>query len=883
MHTKNSEPNLIEKIHFSREYLDYGKGKLYDYDKSATINSFLADQVAKNSENIAIRFNKKFLTYQQLENLSNQIAHFLISKGIIKHSNIAIYLEPSIETVALIIATLKLGCCYVPLDINYPEERLNFMLEDSQAKFLISSSTFVSKLTNKNAIFIDINKVKNAVKKYPVSKINIDVGSNDPAYIIYTSGSTGKPKGIIVHHQAVNNHMTWMKKDFNFNATDVILLRTPLSFDPSIWEILLPFYVGAQLVVLPSKYHLTSDAIINLIQSYKITTIQFVPSLLHAVLKNKKINKCPSLKRVFCGGETLRKETKILFFQKLHCQLINLYGPTEATIDISSHVVNNREFDINSNIIGKPIYNTNFYILDSSKEPVPLGDEGELYISSDSLSKGYLNRPQESSKSFITNPFTQNGEKLYATGDIVKWTPYGTLEYIGRNNEQVKINGVRIEPGELTSHILLNTNVENCVIAKRTDMNGNAFLACYLVPKKNTNVADLLTHVKNSLKEFFPSYMVPKTYSMVDSIPTTVNGKIDYLSLPDPFYHKSKTTLEIPEYNTPEENALLQIWKELLNVESISHKDSFFDLGGHSILALELITSIKSKLGLTLHIKDIFLYPTIHELSSHIGILKKKRSKKQTSEKKIHAALNNSIIPLQKIGSKTPLFLIHPIGGTVFWYTHLAHLLGDSRQIYGIQDPAIELKKIIFSSIEDMAVCYYSMIKKIQPSGPYIIGGASFGATVAIEIANLMDKNNEKIAMIPILDGWGVYPHTLKDDNYFRDSMVRQHEDMRIEFTKHNLNEPKDLFDIQWHRLGLLWNYHLQPIKHNLILFKAEELLPAFQVVNHPLNHWDKFSKNPVRSFIVPGNHETMFHSSNVKQLADIFKKCLDEVTPNIN
>jgi thioesterase domain-containing protein/acyl carrier protein len=505
---------------------------------------------------------------------------------------------------------------------------------------------------------------------------------------------------------------------------------------------------------------------------------------------------------------------------------------------------------------------------------VKTGEEGELYIGGDSLSNGYLHKKIPNEKKFIVNQIDSDTKsKLYKTGDIVKWLESGDLLYVGRNNDQIKINGVRIEPNELVSHILKNPQVSNCIVTKKHDSSNHSFLACYIVPKKSNELD--INNIKNALKDFFPRYMLPKTYTILKSIPLTINGKIDILALPEPLI-EPRTQGSLEKNISNEERKLLTIWKNLMKYDNIHIEDNFFEIGGNSILAFQLLVNIKSTFRLSIHIKDIFLYPSIREQAALIHRLKKKKVK--VKDINLNHSFQNSVIPLQRKGGGTPLFLIHPIGGTVFWYSTLAQLLGNSRPIYAIQDPAIECGKNIFSSIEEMADAYIALIQKIQPLGPYLIGGASFGATVAVEIANRLKKLNQETVFVTILDGWAVYPNTLLNDAYFKVSMERQHAVLKMEFEKYNLPDPRDLFSIQWHRLSLLWKYQLTEISCPIILFKAEEILPAFQEVDALLNHWEIYTKQPICSFVVPGNHETMFQMPQVRKLADALKKCLRKI-----
>lgn len=859
-----------------KKIIRFGKGKEFVYNRNITCHEIIELQAKKTPNYIALVYNQKKLTYQQLNEKANQLAHYLVLNGLKKESSVAIYLEPSLETIISILAILKTGCCYIPLDITYPIDRLNFMLVDSNATILLTNQKLSNTLNVNHQIqVIKIDAVNTVIRKQLSTNLDFDVSPENTAYIIYTSGSTGTPKGVKIHHRAINNHMAWMQDQFKFNPADNFLFKTPFSFDPSVWEIFLPLHIGAKLFIAPHGAHLDPYQLCKLVIKYKITVLQMVPTLLQELLKQKNIHLCCSLRDVFVGGESLPTHTKKLFFETLACYLHNLYGPTEATIDISFHTVKKTEFDFATNVIGKPIYNSHLYVLKPDMSICQIEEPGELHIASDSLSRGYHNQPTLTNEKFITPSFSFLGNsKIYKTGDIVKWLPNGLLEYIGRNNDQIKVNGVRIETNEIISRVLINNTVANCVIVKKTDHYKHNYLACYMTAKEKQTID--INQIKQSLKNFFPAFMLPKGYFIIPEIPLTVNGKIDLETLEKlNIADIDKNRIQQRACASFEEVELVKIWEHVLQIKSVDINDDFFDLGGHSLLALQLLECIQKEFGILLKVSDLFISPTISSQSQLIQNLRNKKTNKKSNN-----LLNiNPIIPLATEGNHTPLFLIHPVGGTIFWYTLLAKFMGNTRPIYGIQDPGIELKNKIFSSIKDMAVFYSALIKKTQPTGPYIIGGASFGATVAIEVCNLLQAQGEIIEVIPILDGWGVYPDTLRNDNYFRESMKRQQADLHTQFAQYGLTESKNLLTLQTQRLNLLWDYHLSEIKHKIVLFKAKEMLPVFKSIDDKFNHWNKFTKQKITCYKIPGNHETMFQKHNVKVLAKLLNEYLIKPT----
>ncbi|ARG98586.1 amino acid adenylation domain-containing protein [Legionella micdadei] len=835
-----------------------GKGDLLSFDKKASISSFLEHQVQRTPEAAALQFKHSALTYSELNKRVNQMAHYLTALGLSPNNPVAIYAQPCIDVIVSILAIIKCGCFYVPLDVHYPTDRINFMVKDSGAKFIITETEIQSRITQPNIKFIFLDSIDTHLNTQQDS-YHCKARNHSLAYMIYTSGSTGVPKGVKISHLAVNNHMLWMQYQFQFDSSDKILLKTPLSFDPSVWEILVPLYTGGQLVIAPSGAHIDPELLIDLVNENQITTIQLVPSILKLFLNSKRIRTCQSLKKVFVGGESLRPEIKALFFNQLACQLINLYGPTEATIDISFHVVTSQ--DIQTNNIGKPIANTSLYLINEQGNLAGIGESGEIAIGSLSLSQGYHHRDSLTKENFIENPFEPKHHKLiYKTGDLARWLLNGELEYLGRNNDQVKINGVRIEPKELVLTILQHKEISDCIVIKKTDSHGHDYLACYLTHKPHQSL-DIVT-IKKHLKDKFPAFMLPKVYIPIKTIPLSVNGKVDVSALPEPDFKKTAPIDSIDRNLLAHEKELIRLWQVVLEVNQLGIDDNFFDSGGNSLLALKLLTLIHEHFNVQIRIRDIFKYPTVKDQAEYIIKLQDNPSKKESK------AIPNPLLCLQSQGMKTPLFLIHPIGGTVFWFSSLAKLLGNARPIYGIQDPSIDLEKPVLNSIEEMASFYLSHIKTIQDQGPYLIGGASFGATVAAEISRQLSQKNETVSAIIVLDGWGVYPNTLLDDNYFRNSMLRQHNELRLDFERYGLPSPEILFDIQWYRLQLLWKYQLGLIEHPIVLFKSKEIMPAFAEIDAPFNHWEQFTDKPIQLINTPGNHESMFQEPHVYELA---------------
>jgi amino acid adenylation domain-containing protein/non-ribosomal peptide synthase protein (TIGR01720 family) len=530
-----------------------------------------------------------------------------------------------------LLAVLKAGGAYIPLDPSYPPERLQFMVEDSNLSILLTQEKLLDRIPNSSAKIICLDRDSEIINLNSSLNLVNAVTPNNLAYVIYTSGSTGQPKGVMISHRALCNHMLWMQKEFAFTSSDRILQKTPFSFDASVWEFYAPLLVGGTLLLAKPDGHQEPDYLIQLIIEKQITILQLVPSLLRVLLDSRgdsriALTQCQSLRRVFCGGENLPIELQQRFYQQLnHCELYNLYGPTEATIDTTYYLCPRQPQPINS--IGKPISNAQVYILDDNLQPVAIGIPGEIYISGVGVARGYLNNLELTKEKFIPNPFiTQFKEhkkhllppascplpSLYKTGDKARYLPDGNIEFLGRIDNQVKLRGFRIELGEIETQLEQHPQVKQAVVQVRQDEpNSQRLVAYYVAKKANTPKSQEL---RSYLQEKVPQYMIPGVFVALESFPLTPNGKINRHALPIPEITTDDRELTATPRNQIE-STLVNIWQEVLQVDNIGIYDNFFELGGDSILSLQVIAKAKSA-GIQLTPKQIFQYQTIAELET---------------------------------------------------------------------------------------------------------------------------------------------------------------------------------------------------------------------------------------------------------------------------
>ncbi|MEH1954356.1 amino acid adenylation domain-containing protein [Nostoc sp.] len=598
-----------------------------DYPQDKCIHELFEEQVERTPDAVAVVFENEQLTYHHLNCRANQLAHYLQSLGVSADVLVGICVERSLEMVVGLLGILKAGGAYVPLDPGYPQDRLSFMLADAQVSVLLTQQHLVEKLPEHQARVVHLDKDWVAIAKSSQENLIAQVQASNIAYVIYTSGSTGQPKGVILSHSNLCNHMFWMQATFPLTEKDKVLQKTPFGFDASVWEFYAPLLAGGQLLIAEPGGHTDSAYLLKLIAQQQVTTIQLVPSLLQMLLEQGGIETCDSLKHVFCGGEVLPITLQEGLLSKLDVNLHNLYGPTEACIDATFW---NCQREIYPQVvpIGRPISNTQIYILDQNLQPVPVGVPGELHIGGAGLAKGYLNRPELTQEKFIPNPFGRSrgaeeqgsrGEKrLYKTGDLARYLPDGNIEYLGRIDNQVKIRGFRIELGEIEAALSQHSDVQTSVVIVREDIPGNKRLVAYIVPQPQ--ITPTVSVLRSFLKEKLPEYMVPSAIVILESLPLTPNGKIDRRALPEP---EARTGIEssLVAPRTPIEEKLTRIWEQVLRVKQIGIHDNFFELGGDSILSIQIISRAKV-VGIELTIKQLFANQTIAQLATVAGTTK---------------------------------------------------------------------------------------------------------------------------------------------------------------------------------------------------------------------------------------------------------------------
>ncbi|MCP5108077.1 MAG: amino acid adenylation domain-containing protein, partial [bacterium] len=603
-----------------------------EYPGHMSIHRLFEEQAARTPDNISISSVAadtgnpvQELTYRQLNQACRRLANLLKTKGIGPGHIAGVMMDRSFEMMVGIFAILKAGAGYLPIPIHLPRERRQYMLEDGSAGWLLTlDQTIDVGDLDCRVIIPEITGPDEPAQPVPQGE---PIPSTSLAYVIYTSGSTGKPKGVMVEHKSVINRLNWMQRSYPLDETSVILQKTPISFDVSVWELFWWSWQGASLCLLEPGGEKNPDAVIRAIDRHKVTTMHFVPSMLNQFLKYIEdgidLQGLSSLKQVFASGEALTSKQVELFDQLLYktnrTRLTNLYGPTEATVDVSY-------FDCSIDRlpemipIGKPIDNIQLYILDKDLRLQAVGMPGELCIAGDGLARGYMNRPRLTADTFVRHPFDA-GKKLYKTGDLARWLPDGNIEFLGRIDHQVKIRGFRIELGEIQTLLMKHPDVKEAVVIVK-ERDEDKFLCAYLVPGDTAAPAESIkiSAIREFLAKKLPDYMIPAFFVQIGAIPLTPNGKLDRKSLPEPEGPELDGTHEFVGPQTKTEKQIAKIWSKQLKIklEKIGTHDNFFQLGGHSLLIPNVFGKLNKAFPSRLEIADLFDYLTINKLARYI-------------------------------------------------------------------------------------------------------------------------------------------------------------------------------------------------------------------------------------------------------------------------
>lgn len=870
------------------------------------IHHYFEAQVDRTPNNIAVVFEDQQLTYAELNTRANQLAQKLQTLGVKPETRVGICVERSLDLIVAMLSILKAGGAYLPLDPAFPRDRIAFMMEDAQISVLLTQTHLLSTLPEHTANVICLDSPHLPISSSP--HLPIPPSPSNLAYIIYTSGSTGKPKGVAVEHQQICNYVQGILERLTLPEGSTFATVSTIAADLGNTAIFSALCTGGCLHVISADRASNPQAFAEYCRQHPIDCLKIVPSHLEALLTAGHAEILPR-QRLILGGEACNwKLIQTIRQLAPNCAILNHYGPTETTVGVLTYSVEDTPIHPKTKTVplGRPIANTQVYVLDQQLQPVPIGVPGELYLGGDNVARGYLNHSELTAERFIPHPFNNDtNARLYRTGDLVRYQADGNLEFLGRADDQVKIRGFRVELGEIKAVLCQHPDIQQAIVLVHKDEAENSRLVAYVVP--HSTGTSTVHDWRSFLKVRLPEYMVPSVFVRLKTLPLTPNGKVDRQALPVPDTQKpDQETAFVPPRETLELQ-LTQIWEDLLNVRPIGVTDNFFDLGGHSLLAVRLIAQIEKQLQQKLPLSALLQGATIEQLAKNL------RQQPQ--------AFNRSpLVKIQPHGTNLPFFCVHPIGGNVICYHHLATHLGSEQPFYALEAPGLYGECEPLEQIENLAAHYIKAIRTVQPQGPYYLGGWSMGGVVAFEIAQQLQQQGESIALLALLDSTPPLQNDSSTDINFVDDaqlLVDLAESTAHFFGKQlsisssklqhlepeqQLNYVLDVMkaanfvpsDIQPNQIRSflhvyksntrsLMSYVPKAYSGQITLFQSSQPFLDEQGISKSASDstssWTQLSTQPINTHIIPGDHTTMLAEPNVQVLAAQLKHYLKLTT----
>jgi amino acid adenylation domain-containing protein len=697
-----------------------------EFPRERCIHQLFEDQAARTPDAVAVICGEIRLSYAELNARANQLASYLQKRDVGPEVAVGLLVERSVNMLVGILGILKAGAAYVPMDPAYPAGRLVHILREAHTPFLLTQENLVRSLPALHVDVIRFDADARAIAKEPTKNPSTTLRPENLAYVLFTSGSIGGPKGVALEHRSASNLVHWAQTVFTAEELWGTLCSTSMCFDLSVFEMFVPLSVGAKVIIAPNVLSLPS-----LPAREEVTLVNTVPSAMNELMRQGAVPGC--IRVINLAGEALGSELVDELYGKTNAQKIyNLYGPTECTTYSTFALMSPGE----AVTIGRPIANTQAYILDSHRQVVPIGVTGELYLGGDGLARGYYGQPSLTAELFVRNPFGEQTEsRMYRTGDLCRFLPDGRILYIGRIDDQVKIRGFRIQLAEIESALAQNQDVHRCVVVAREDGPGGKRLIAYVVPTPGQRIT--IDDLRRSLVENLPDYLVPSAFVLLDSLPLTPNGKIDRRALPAP----EELAQRRVEPRTVLETQLLMIWEEVLGRNGIGVQDNFFDLGGHSLLAVRVFAQIERVFKKRLPLALLFHAPTIERLASSLA-------------QDGFQAPWGSLVTIQSSGPNPPLFVVPGVDGNVVGFSELARLLGPEQPFYGLQSRGLDGREKPFEHIEDVATHFLAEVQQVDPKGPYYLAGACTGGVVAYEMAQQLIDQGKQVAFLGLLETW---------------------------------------------------------------------------------------------------------------------------------
>ena len=881
-----------------------------DYPRHTPLHQLLAQTARRYSNKTALIVNDERMSFRVLDETANRVAHYLKRTGIGPGDLVGVMLDRSPNLLVSLLAVLKAGAAYLPIDPDYPHDRIAFMLSDSAARLLITSDKYAGRLAHETPELLIGHALTESVSGTPERDDPTDapdslVTGNDLAYLLYTSGSTGQPKGVMIEHRNLVNLLYSMIDWPGITSDDVLLGVTTISFDIAGLELFLPLLTGATLVLADAQTAKDGRALLErlsdrTILDESITFIQATPATYKMLLAAGWEARLPL--KILCCGEPMSNDLARQLFPRCDT-LWNMYGPTETTIYSTGTQITNPDERIS---IGRPIHNTQVYIVDEQFNPLPVGVVGEIYIAGDGVGRGYRNRPELTADRFVRNPFAETG-LMYRTGDLGSFTETGAVHCLGRVDQQVKIRGYRIELGEIENTLCRIDDIGEAVVIAREDRPGDQRLVAYIVPGSRqlnghasvtTALPDQIRRWKRLAGATLPDYMIPGDFVVLSALPLTPNGKIDRRALPKPTPATPVSNGQSVSPENAEETLLLSIWADVLGRDGaaravVSVLDDFFELGGHSLIAVQVMTRLEKETGRRLPLSTLFEYPTIRQLASLL------RADKPTTAFK-------SLVPIRPQGSKVPIYIIHGIGLNLLYFKSLVDYMDPDQPIYGLQARGLDGTDVPLDKMESIAACYIAEVLDQNPLGPYAIAGYSFGGYVALEMARQLKAMGREVKMLAMFDtnaeestmhysltnklgrkaarqlpklAWIM--RSLVNEPAITLRYQRQYVEGRVKTLLNVADQTPDADAKPGHMERIMekhetayQNYRLKPYDGTIDVFKAQ--VRHYFVEEPQYLGWKKYALKGVRVHDVPGDHEQMLQPPNDQHFARALQWALD-------
>lgn len=845
-----------------------------EYPSSKCVHELVEAQAEKHPEALAVTQDADLLSYEELNARSNQLARLLRQKGVGCDVPVAICLNRSLELPVALLAVLKAGGACVPLDLDYPKDRLAYILQDSRAKVLITQPGLDSALGDVEAEVLHLETGWKVLSGQSRENLPLATRPEDLAYIIYTSGSTGKPRGVLLRHRGLVNHGIASIDLYGIQRSDRMLQFSSISFDIAVEEIFPTWFAGATVVLRSEQMSLGGADFLRWIKQQRITVLDLPTAYWHELVHElaESQEELPAgLRLVIVGGEKASASAYASWLKAGggRVRWVNTYGPTEASVIVSAYEPDPSQPFPDNLPIGRPIANVRLYVLDAELQPVPVGAPGELHIGGPGVARGYLNHPELTAAKFIADPFSLEADaRLYKTGDMVRYLADGNIEFQGRIDFQVKIRGFRIELGEIEAVLEKHPEVAQAVVTAR-EVNGEKRLAGYIVavPKASATAIEL----RRYLKDLLPEYMVPADFVFLKALPLTPNGKVDRRALPEPEPLETGDSGGLVAARNELETRMVTLWEHVLGKRPIGVRDNFFELGGHSLLAVRLTSRIEKQFGKKLTITALLEAPTVESL---VELLREENSSW------------SPVVPLQTQGSKPTFFFVHGLGGTVMRFHELAHHMVPDQPFYCFQAQGMDGKLPCLDRVEDMASLYLEHLRETQPQGPYFLGGYSFGGLVALEMARRLLAEKEQVKLLTLVDTYFPGPKeaqsllgkffglsTEQKLAYLKKRAVRYRRGIKRRIEA--LSLPPAIKAVREACAVAEQRYQPQVYPGRVVLFRASE--KALRGLDDAQGGWRKYAAGGMDVLEVDGDHGNILNEPQVKQLAAEIRSRLDE------